>query len=428
MAQQFKGQIQIALVLASLAVCFFSSASLAQQPMELGNIIITGNDVTQEKYILRWAGLAEGQQVTQNELEAARQRIQNTGLFKRVAMTSQPSLDSQTTELTIELEEKIYTLVIPRLGRNGDGDVKSGIRLQMENLNGANQRLRLTVETEDEVNGDQSDVFRISYNLPLFNNPYELGWSVKTSEESTSRDDFDNIEYQQFFSMEVSRDYLLPDYERDLEVTVALALEDRSLEQAFPQNIEAPDEGYFNRLGITLEYDRVDKHQYRRSGHIYELSYAQGFDWLGSDYFSKLLTLEMRGYRPMNRWDNINYRLELGNAWDSPFDYPRFGLGGSSTLRGLESFDERGDSRFFSNIEYVFGFARFPTFRTSVFIDAGNVYDDFNSIVLTDLRYTLGVGMRWKLQSFVKTDLFLDYGYDIDTEESKLYGGTSLAF
>ncbi len=404
------------------------SSSLAQDPIEIGTINIVGNEVTQDKYILRWAGLSEGQQVSQSELAAAQQRLKNTDLFKKVALTPQASVGSQPTQLNIEIEEKIYTLVIPRFGRNADGDVSSGIRLQMENLNGANQRLRITVENEEEAEGDTSEEFSFRYKLPLFNRPYDLNWSLKTVSKSTSREDFANDEYKQSASMSVSRDYLLPEYARDLNVTVSLSLEERSFEQPYPEDIEAPAEGVYNLIGIGLEYEHVDKHQYRRSGHLYGLSYSQGFDWLGSDYDTKVLVLEMRGYRPINRWDNVNYRLELGNSWDSAYDYPKFGLGGSSTLRGLESFDERGDARFFSNIEYVFGFARFPTFRTSVFIDAGNVYDDFSNIDLTDLQYTLGVGVRWKLQSFVRTDLSLDYGYDVDNDESKLYGSTSLAF
>ncbi len=424
-----KGHCQAAPVIALIFICLLPSATLAQQqPVQVGNIRIVGNDVTQDKYILRWAGLSEGQQVTQTDLDEARQRIQNTGLFKRVALSSQVPLENQPTELTIELEEKIYTLVIPRLGRNGDGDVKSGIRLQMENLNGADQKLKITAETEEEANGDTTEEFRFEYDLPLFEKPYELGWSLKTSQESTSRGDVDNLEYKQYFSMRVSRDYPMPDRDRDLQISIALKLEDRFFEEPYPDSVKAPSEGRFNRLGVSLEYDRVDKHQYRRSGHVYSLDYQQGFEWLDSDFESKLLTVEMRGYRPRNRWDNINYRLELGNAWDSPFDYASFGLGGSSNLRGLESFDGRGDARFFSNIEYVFGFPRFPTFRSSLFLDAGNVYEDFNSIVLTDLRYTVGTGIRWKLQSFVKTDLFLDYGYDVETADNKLYGGTRLAF
>ena len=42
--------------------------------------------------------------------------------------------------------------------------------------------------------------------------------------------------------------------------------------------------------------------------------------------------------------------------------------------------------------------------------------------------YTVGTGFRWKIKYFVKTDLSLDYGYDVEEQKGKLYGGTSLNF
>jgi hypothetical protein len=40
----------------------------------------------------------------------------------------------------------------------------------------------------------------------------------------------------------------------------------------------------------------------------------------------------------------------------------------------------------------------------------------------------VGTGFRWKIESFVKTDLYLDYGYDPEEQEGRFYGGTSLNF
>ena len=69
-----------------------------------------------------------------------------------------------------------------------------------------------------------------------------------------------------------------------------------------------------------------------------------------------------------------------------------------------------------------------PAVAHSLFVDLGNVYDDLEDVNFGDIHYTVGTGIRWKVESFVKTDLFLDYGYDIETGEGKFYGGTSLNF
>ena len=76
----------------------------------------------------------------------------------------------------------------------------------------------------------------------------------------------------------------------------------------------------------------------------------------------------------------------------------------------------------------MFAYRAHPNLRHSLFVDFGNVYEDLNAIDLGDLNYTVGTGFRSKIETFVKTDLFLDYGYDIERSEGKLYGGTSLAF
>ena len=62
------------------------------------------------------------------------------------------------------------------------------------------------------------------------------------------------------------------------------------------------------------------------------------------------------------------------------------------------------------------------------FVDFGNVYEKLEDIDVTDVHYTLGTGVRWKVESFVKTELFLDYGYNPEEQDGKLYGGTSLNF
>ena len=136
----------------------------------------------------------------------------------------------------------------------------------------------------------------------------------------------------------------------------------------------------------------------------------------------------MIGYRPLNSYDNINYRAVLDLADDSPFGIPRFEIGGASSLRGLEDFDVKGNARIFSNLEYIRGLRKYPAIRFSLFLDVGNVYDDLGAVDLTNLLYTVGVGMRWKLESFVETDLFIDYGYDVERGTGRLYGGTSLPF
>jgi outer membrane protein assembly factor BamA len=264
--------------------------------------------------------------------------------------------------------------------------------------------------------------------MPLFFRPYELQWQLKQTIEDTEVEDFENTETIEEISMAVLRDWHIDALEIPLRVGTAISFKDRELEEPYPEILEAREAGTYSSLTLGLIYDDVHNERYRRYGAFYSIEIERGFDWLGSDYRSTILEFQAIGFRRLNRYDNFNYRFVLGAANDSPYDYPYFGIGGASNIRGLESVDDRGDARVFSNLEYVFSYKRHPQLSHTLFLDIGNVYEDLDSIDLGDLHYTIGTGFRWKIESFVRTDLFLDYGYDVEENEGKLYGGTSLAF
>lgn len=390
-------------------------------------IRISGNDKTQQKFIDQWIGIRPGQVLSLPSLNRALQELRDTGLFRQISFQTE-RLENGELILHLLLEERKFWLLLPRINRNADGDVKAGFRLRMYNLQGADRTLDLLLQQEEESNGDDSEQLRFRYSLPLFDKPYDLQWQLDRIVENTEIDGFSNIETIDAVSMAVSRDWHLDSFDIPLTFFSTIAIEQRELDRPYPDTIEAPDAGNFNRLRLGLIYDDVHTERYRRYGRYYSIALERGFDWLGSDYESNIAEIRGIGFEPLNRYDNINYRFVLSVSNESPFDYPAYDIGGGSTIRGLENLEDRGNARFFANLEYVFGYQKHPAVRHSLFVDLGNVYPDLNELDLTDLRYTLGTGIRWKIESFVKTDLFLDYGYDIENQSGKLYGGTSLTF
>ena len=424
-------------VLLWTALCCFSpplhaDASLAEiSPDSIGlpidQIRISGNEKTQEKYILKWIGIRRGQLINISELNTAYQELLDTGLFKHINFQTE-RLENGELSLHIRLEEKNYWLLLPRINRNTEGDVKAGFRLRMYNLQGADQTLELLAQQEEESNGDEAEQFRFRYLLPLFAKPYELSWRLDREIENTEVDDFANVEITEQISMQVSRDWHLDSIKVPLTVETAITLEQRQLDEPYPEDLEAREAGNFNRLSLGLVFDDVHYERYRRFGSFYSAAIEHGFDWLGSDYESSIFKFEAIGLKPLNRYDNFNYRLVFEVSNDSPFGYLNYDIGGGSSIRGLENVDERGDARIFANLEYIFAYQKHPGLRHSLFLDIGNVYPALDEIDLSDQLYTIGTGFRWKIESFVKTDLFLDYGYDVEEQSGKFYGGTSLTF
>ena len=360
-------------------------------------------------------------------LDRSRQRLLDTGLYKTVTMQTELTADGELL-LHIVLEEKRSWLLLPRLSRNVDGDIKLGIRLRMYNLNGADQTLQFLTQRENKDNGDTIDEFRFSYDIPLYTRDLQLRWGLSHAEKATEVDDFDNVETTDELQFRLAREWPIEYRNASLFLSGTIAFEQLRQRFDYPAELEAPEAGNFNRLRIGLAYDATHLERYRRYGSFYEVSMSQGFDWLGSDYESTVLNIEAINYIPLNDFDNFNFRLVFERANTPPYGAPLYGIGGGSSLRGLEDFDERGDALAFANIEYLVAWRRAPQFRHSLFIDVGNIYDDWEDMDLEHARHTIGTGFRWKIDSFVNTDLFIDYGYDPDAGEGKLYGGTSLVF
>jgi outer membrane protein assembly factor BamA len=388
---------------------------------------VTGNIKTQEKYILKWSGLNIGQQLTLPVLNGAVQELRDTDLFRDIRLQTERYENGELV-LHIIVEERRYWLLLPRVSRNSEGDIKSGFRLRMHNLQGADQTLDLLAQQEQEADGENSEELRFKYKLPLFEKPYDLSWQLRQIIAYKQYDDFDNVETVNSFSFAVSRDWNLDLFSIPLTVDSSITVEERDLKEPYPSSIVAREAGRFNHLRLGLIFDDVHRERYRRFGSYYAIYLDQGVEWLGSQYQSTIVELEITNFLRLNHYDNFNSRFVFEAATDSPYDYLQYGIGGGSTIRGLEDVDERGDARWFANLEYVFAYKKRPGLAHTLFVDFGNVYDDLEHIDAGDLRYTVGTGFRWKIESFVKTDLFLDYGYDVETQQGKLYGGTSLNF
>jgi len=392
----------------------------------IAEIRIHGNLKTRSDVVIIWSELKIGQTLSQDMLDLARQNILDIALFKQVSVEAES--DDGRVIVNIYLEEKYFTILLPRLSRNADGDVKIGLRLRMHNLNGGDETLHALVEKADLSTGDTSKRYRIKYDFPQYSKPYHYEFTLGESTTNTDDDGFLNVVYEDIYVVSIVRDWHAWFTSVPLTLTTSVAYQKIRLRQPYPDELDELEAGRFNRLGLRLEYDDVHIEKYRRYGRYYSLRYQQGLDSLGSDYESNITEFEARHYYRLNTLDNFNSRLFAGYAHDAPFSHPFYEIGSAGTLRGLDKESFSGNVLIFANLEYVKGFAKYPSFRGSLFLDIGNVYDGLNDIDFSDLHTSIGLGLRWKAASFVEIDLFIDLAYDTETGESKVYGGTSLNF
>ncbi len=394
----------------------------------IAEILVSGNDRTRADYILAEAELEVGQIISVQRLKFAIQELRDTDLFTDIDMQTERLEDGGILLHIIVVERRYFWLLLPRVNRNSSGDIKAGFRLRMYNLWGAGHQLDLLGQQEQKASGDEENEVRLSYDWPKFKKHYELGWRANRVVTYTTVEDFDNVVTRDRFGFTVARDKELGEFVTPLTFVAGIGFERKMLDEDYPDYIEAQTDGDFNSLSLALVYDDVHRERYRRFGNYYGGAYTQGFDWLGSDYDSSIFDFEVQGFNRLNAFDNFNFRGVLQFTNNPPYDYPYYGIGGGSTLRGLEDYDAVGNARLFGNFELVFAYRSSPGIRHTLFVDVGNVYDRLEDIDLGDLKYTVGTGFRWKIEAFVKTDLIIDYGYDVEGGQGKLYGGTSLNF
>jgi outer membrane protein assembly factor BamA len=295
--------------------------------LPIAQILVTGNDKTQEKWVLEWADIHPGDILTLAKLNRARQELLDTDLFRAVHLQAE-RYENGELALRIIIVERHYWLLLPRLSRNADGDVKIGMRLRVYNLQGADRTLDLLLQQEEQNDGDNSDEYRLSYKVPLFDSPYELAWTLKHEVAYVDKEGFENEETNDQAIMAVSRDIDIESLSYPLSITWAINLLDHQLKEPYPDSIDAREAGRFNQLVLGLSLDDLHSERYRRFGSYYSIAFGRGFDWLGSDYNSNSVEFETIHMLRLNRYDSFNFRVVLEASRDSPFDYPAFGIGG----------------------------------------------------------------------------------------------------
>lgn len=170
---------------------FYSfSPVCANEPVIVGNILITGNKVTRESIILRELEFSQGDTLPAEQLEAligqSRKNLLNLPLFHFVIITFSENEQTKTTDFTIDLIERWYTWVWPVFEiadrnfnawlENGDlSRLSYGLFLQQENFRGRLEKLHFKIKL-----GYQQEV-TLLYEMPYLNRQKTFGAGLMVS-------------------------------------------------------------------------------------------------------------------------------------------------------------------------------------------------------------------------------------------------------
>lgn len=399
----------------------------------IGSVRFEGNEKTKVSVLRREMYISEGDELDYTKIERSLQGIRDLGLFKRVSYYIAEDFTHDTkseniTELVIVVEEKIYTLIIPRI-KYQDNQLRLGVHLRMDNIFGLDHSLRYLVERKGKFEGIDEYRQRMNYNYPNINgSKYSMNFTLV--DENTVIEQIDNSfenNLNQSFSVALHK-WLNPGHRKvGRYISAGIGHVSRiheALEGAYVDDVMA------NSLVFEYGYRKVHEFAYNRSGRHYGYAGELSNEAIGSEseYFKHLLF-----YRAYYRFDsrpddNLNVQTQIGYSDNNILGDEAFTLDFRNDLRGYERDRFSGNSMILVNMEYMTPSSYYPTLRYVGFLDLGNTYDSEKSFQPDGLNVGMGVGIRWKIPAFVKADLRIDIGYGVSDENYQITVGTRYAF
>ena len=400
----------------------------------LDRVYFSGNEVTRESVMRQELSFREGEACDAQRILASRQNLMDLGIFSSVTISLTRYSDRLVLQYTVR--EKHFILPIPRISRTSDGELRFGGQLRMDNFAGLNHQLKITSErhVEDDGAGRAGFEHSFEYNVPRFqNSPYGLSVELRRMDKE----------------FELKQGGVVYGESSRIGDEISLNLRKR-------RNRGAGSRGWFSSYGVSYEHrghelhsgelgpfeegynlqfsagllrNEVNLEKYRRIGYVYGGRASVGVDTLGADYEYQRFDGFYRGYRPIEAdlLTNVNYNFEFGYTNGRPFGERAYAIGGGESVRGLATKTVDGDVKLLLNIEYLQAFPRYPALRWVGFWDIGNVFPrwDFKPVYT---KTGVGLGLRWKVVSFVRVDLRMDYGFSLTEQKGYTYIGTQLNF
>jgi outer membrane protein insertion porin family len=406
-------------------------------------IRITGNTRTRDNVIRRELRLSEGAVYNSEQIKRSKQEINNLGFFEKVNINTEPGTASNLVKLDVEVKERPTGSFSIGAGYSSVDSVVGMFQVSQNNLFGKGQQLSLMAQL-----GGHSNYYNLSFTEPWFRDTrvsvgFDL-FNIEREYEDFDRDS-NGINLRAGFPLDkyydYTRFYLTYRYE---VVDIDVVYDDVSLEIQ-----EQEGTNITSSITGSIARDSRDDRWKPRQGSHHSLSLELA--GLGGDSQFVGLIASSAKYFPLPLNTAFMIRGTIGQLFgyggeDVPIS-EKFFLGGLGSLRGFEVrsvgpkkrrplppsyFSRRGktfkyqpprgrrysdewdtvggEKELYFNFEYLFPILEEAGVRGSVFVDAGNAYEEGESF-FSDLRYDVGVGVNW-YSPF--GPLRLVWGYNLD--------------
>ncbi|MGO3344647.1 MAG: outer membrane protein assembly factor BamA [Marinomonas sp.] len=391
-------------------------------------IIFSGNSETQDEVLRREMTQFEGALATHSKIQSSKRRLERLGFFSKVDLQTHrvPGTTDQV-DLDVVVEEQSSGSISASIGFSDDDGLILGFGVSKSNFLGTGNKMAFNATRSS----DYTD-YSLSYTNPYFTvDGVSRGASIYYKSSDYDDDDIEDYQLDKF-GVGVTYGYPISDTQR---ITFGVTLQKTTIDLTGDPSNET---NYFvNTYGDSF-VDLLASISWSDNDLIggvlptngYSTNASLQFSTPGSDQQYYKIGLTSQKYwniENSNLWlFHVKGRLGYGNGYGDtsylPF-YENYYAGGTGSVRGYSSYSlgpqnsyDNGDTDSDSmggNIlmtgtaELIFPLPMVEdhkSVRTSVFLDAGNVFTDSCYSVSTnctegvdvgDLRYSLGFSWTW---------------------------------
>jgi outer membrane protein assembly complex protein YaeT len=418
-----------------------------QPQSKVGEVIIVGNTVTQDRVIRRMLGIYPGQVLRYPELRIAEQQLARLSIFEMnpdlgIRPTVQ-ALDSpgEFKDVLVKVQETRTGSLMLGAGINSSSGVVGSIVLNERNFDlfrfptsfadffegrafrGAGQELRI-----EAVPGTYVQRYTVSVREPyLFDRPYSL---------LTSGYYRDRIFDEYTEGRLGARVTLGHQFTKQVSGSVSFRAESISVSNiAVGAPVDYTDAyGHSSILApsVAVTWDTRDSFMRPTEGGRAELSFEQAF---GTNTFPIINGEASRYFTLWQRPDGsgkhvLALRSQVSYAGSNTPVYERFFAGGFSSIRGFEfrgigpnvnGFMVGGNFQFINTAEYQIPIKANDKLYAVAFVDTGTVE---SKVGISDYRVSAGFGIRVAIPMLGPVPLAFDFGFPIvksNTDRTQLF-------
>lgn len=390
-----------------------------------GKSIILGNEKTKTKFIYQRLLPKENEPYDPYTLEEERQTLYKTGLFSRIDIKPQPQ--DGTVDLIYNFEETPAGAFEFGFGYGEYEKAKGFAELSYINLFGMNKQIFSRVEL--------SSLEKRSY--ITYVDPWM--WENLTFKSSLlfERSDIKNIDTKdiiyklkrysasagfekKFFESFKAEILYEATYSKTWDVMPEVVISDQDIGELFISGIKA-----------SLIYDSRDNPFDPTKGWLAGVTSKLSNEFLGSEINFMKSSFYVNKYTELTKGLVLATSLRGGWAWlygkteNLPIS-ERYFLGGRDTVRGYaqNTLGPKQNNQPTGGNAFLMGNLEFRTylgknFFIVNFLDFGNVWKRVGDVDVSNLKYTTGVGLRYKTPV---GPLRIDYGYKLNRQAGESHG------